>query len=182
MQGHDMDDLDRQILALLHRDGRIPYSVIARQLDSNEATVRKRVQRLIADGVLQIVGVSNPYRLGLETHVMLGFEVELRLLERVAETLSTFEELSFVAVSSGEFDVVAVGVFESESELYQFLTGKLARVEGIRATHTSHLLRLMRRTFSYRIPGVKRSAADADAAKQEWERPEKNGAVQEPLP
>ena len=147
-----VDDLDRQILRLLHEDGRLPYSVIARQLDSNEATIRKRVQRLISDGILEIIGVSNPYRLGLETHVMIGIEVELRQLDAVAERLSTFRELNFVAVSSGEFDIVVVGVFASELDFYEFLTHKLAQVDGIRATRTSHLLRLMRRTFNYQIP------------------------------
>lgn len=147
-----IDDLDRGILQLLHENGRRPYSAMARELNSNEATVRKRVDRLMSNGVVEIIGVSNPYRLGLETHVLIGMEVELSLLDQVAETLAAIEEFSYVACASGEYDMVAVGVFASDSELYHFLSHKLAKVEGIRRTYTSHLLRLMRRTFSYRIP------------------------------
>ncbi len=147
-----MDNLDRGILQLLHRNGRLPYSAMARELGSNEATVRKRVERLLRDEVLEIIGVSNPYRLGLETHVLIGLEVELRMIDEVAEQLAAMEELSYVACASGEYDIVVVGVFESDAELYQFLSRKLATIEGIRKTYTSHLLRLMRRTFRYRIP------------------------------
>ncbi|MDP9368718.1 MAG: Lrp/AsnC family transcriptional regulator [Chloroflexota bacterium] len=147
-----VDNLDRSILQLLHRNGRLPYSEIARELGSNEATVRKRVERLLRDGVCEIIGVSNPYRLGLETHVLIGLEVDLRMLDAIAEQLAAMEELSYVACASGEYDIVVVGVFESDAELYRFLSQKLAAIEGIRKTYTSHLLRLMRRTFNYRIP------------------------------
>ncbi|MGH2559948.1 MAG: Lrp/AsnC family transcriptional regulator [Thermomicrobiales bacterium] len=147
-----LDALDRGILQLLHRNGRMPYSVIARELHSNEATVRKRVERLLRDGVVEIVGVSNPYCLGLETHVLIGLEVELSSLDEIAGRLAQMEEFSYVACATGTYDIVVVGVFASDAELYDFLTGKLAAIEGIRKTHTTHLLRLMRRTFTYPIP------------------------------
>lgn len=169
-----LDELDRSILQLLHSDGRIPYSVIARKLESNEATVRKRIERLLRNGVVEIVGVSNPYRLGLETHVLIGMEVELSLLDDVAEQLGAMEEFSYVACASGQYDVVAVGVFESDADLYRFLSQKLALIEGIRKTHTSHLLKLMRRTFNYRIPGEAPANRTDGAGTRGWSR-EKSG-------
>ena len=147
-----LDELDRGILQLLHRDGRMPYSVMARSLDSNEATVRKRVGRLLRSGVVEVIGVSNPYRLGLDTHVLIGMDVDLTLLDQVAEKLAAMEEFSYVACASGEYDIVAVAVFASDAELYHFLSQRLAKVAGIRKIHTAHLLRLVRRTFNYRIP------------------------------
>lgn len=147
-----LDDLDRRILQALSTNGRAPYSVIARELNSNEATIRKRVERLLRDGVVAITAVSNPYLLGFNTLVMIAIKVDLRMFDEVAEELSLLEELSFVACASGEYDIMVVAAFESDIELYQFLTQKLSRVEGILSSHTTHLLRLMRRTFSYRVP------------------------------
>jgi Lrp/AsnC family transcriptional regulator for asnA, asnC and gidA len=170
-----LDDLDRAILQLLHSDGRMPYSVIARRLESNEATVRKRIERLLKDGVVEIVGVSNPYRLGLETHVLIGMEVELSRVDEVAEQLATMEEFSYVACASGQYDVVAVGVFASDAELYQFLSKKLAAVDGIRKTHTSHLLRLMRRTFNYRIPSEPSVISNNKVDPHGWAREQTSG-------
>lgn len=161
-----MDELDFRILGLLQQDGRMPYSVIARKLNANEATVRKRVERLIREGVVEIIGVSNPYRLGFHTHVLLGIMVDLPLLDTIADTLANMPELSYVACSTGEYDIVAVGVFESDDEFYDFLTHKLASIQGIRAIRTSHLLRLKRRTFSYRVPDIFLGDADQTTVHQ----------------
>lgn len=147
-----LDDLDRGILQALNTNGRAAYSAIARDLNSNEATVRKRVERLIRDGVVAITAVSNPYLLGFNTLVMIAVKVEMRKFDEVAEELSLMDELSFVACASGEYDIMVVAAFESDFELYEFLTQKLSKVEGLLSSHTTHLLRLMRRTFSYRIP------------------------------
>lgn len=132
--------------------------------------MRKRVGRLVQQGVVEIIGVSNPYHLGLETHVLIGMEVELKALDAIAEELSGMEEFSYVACASGEYDIVAVAVFTSDAELYQFLSHRLAKVEGIRATHTSHLLRLMRRTFNYRIPNGSNAALENPESPFGWSR------------
>jgi Lrp/AsnC family transcriptional regulator, regulator for asnA, asnC and gidA len=148
-----LDELDRSILELLQRDGRMAYSVMARTLDSNEATVRKRTERLIRDGVVNIIGVSNPYQLGLKTHILIGMDVDLIRIDEIADELSELDEFNYVACASGQYDLVAIGVFASDIELYHFLSQRLPKIEGIRKTYTSHLLRLKRRTFNYRIPG-----------------------------
>lgn len=147
-----LDQLDRAILQLLHTNGRMAYSAIARELDSNEATVRKRVERLIRDDVVQIIGVSNPHPLGFDTHIMIGMDVDLSRLQEVAEQISSLDEFSYVACATGQYDIVAIGVFSSDEELFQFLSQKLSKIDGIRQTYTTHLIRLMRRTFNYRIP------------------------------
>lgn len=148
-----MDKLDRGILELLQQDGRMSYSEMARTLDSNEATVRKRTERLIRDGVVRIIGVSNPYHLGLKTHILIGMDVELSRLDEIAGQLAQMEEFNYVSCASGQYDLVAIGVFASDWELYQFLSQRLPTIEGIRKTYTSHLINLVRRTFNYRIPG-----------------------------
>jgi Lrp/AsnC family transcriptional regulator for asnA, asnC and gidA len=186
-----LDDLDRKILQSLSTSGRAPYSVIARELGSNEATIRKRVERLIRDGVVAITAVSNPYLLGFNTLVMIAVKVDLRKFDAVAEELSRMEELSFVACASGEYDIMVVAAFESDIDLYQFLTQQLANVDGVISSHTTHLLRLMRRTFSYRIPragaldgrdaahGVRRPDLFAD---QGWDHPARDAVKSDVIP
>lgn len=147
-----MDRLDRDILEILQEDGRTPYSVMARQLNSNEVTVRKRTERLIREGIVDVIGVSNPIQLGLNTHILIGMDVDLGRLDEIAEELSRMEEFNYVACASGQYDLVAIGVFASDVELYELLSQRLPQIEGIRKTYTSHLLRLVRRTFKYKIP------------------------------
>jgi Lrp/AsnC family transcriptional regulator for asnA, asnC and gidA len=128
------------------------YSDIARRAGCNEATARKRVERLVAEGTLAVVGVSNPFHLGFQTLVWIGLNVELNKLNDVAEKLAHMPELSYVACSSGVYDIIATAAFESDARLYDFLANTLGNVDGIRDTHTTHLIRLMRRTFAYRKP------------------------------
>jgi Lrp/AsnC family transcriptional regulator, regulator for asnA, asnC and gidA len=144
------DDLDGKILELLHSDGRMSYSDIARNAGCNEATARKRVERLVSEGTLAVIGVSNPSHLGFETQVWIGLDVELNKLNDVAESLANMPELSYVACSAGEYDIIATAAFESDAHLYEFLVNTLGNVDGIQGTHTSHLIRLMRRTFAFR--------------------------------
>jgi len=146
------DELDQKILSLLHADGRMSYSDIARRAGCTEATARKRVERLISEGTLAIIGVSNPYHLGFRTQVWIGLNVDLNKLNDVAEQLAGMPELSYVACSAGEYDIIATAAFESDARLYDFLANTLGKVEGIRGTHSSHIIRLMRRTFAFRQP------------------------------
>ena len=62
-----LDSLDRDIIAHLQYDGRMPYTDIAADLDISEGSVRRRVKRMIEEGILQIVGIVEPQYLDWET-------------------------------------------------------------------------------------------------------------------
>ena len=72
-----MDDVDRAIVEVLQRDGRTPFTTIAAQLGLSEGAIRKRVQRLIDAGAMQIVG----HRWREDVVLRLGRAVELALPE-----------------------------------------------------------------------------------------------------
>ncbi|MEZ4558760.1 MAG: AsnC family transcriptional regulator, partial [Caldilineaceae bacterium] len=59
-----LDQMDRNILQALKEDGRMPFTEIARRLNVSASMVRQRVQRLTDAGILQIVAVTNPTRIG----------------------------------------------------------------------------------------------------------------------
>lgn len=59
-----LDDLSKQIIEQLQRDGRMPYAAIGKAVGLSEAAVRQRVQRLQDAGVMQIVAVTDPLTLG----------------------------------------------------------------------------------------------------------------------
>jgi len=84
------DDLDRRIVDALVEDGRKSFVKIARELEVSEATVRQRVARLTAEGVMQITAVTNPLKLGYEVITMLGLSVEAAHLPDAAEALQGF--------------------------------------------------------------------------------------------
>ena len=72
-----VDEIDRAIIEQLQADGRLPYTRLGSAVGLSEAAVRQRVQKLIDDGVMQIVAVTDPIRLGFRRMAMVGMRGSL---------------------------------------------------------------------------------------------------------
>ena len=95
-----LDDVSMQIIRELQRDGRRPYTSIARAVGLSEAAVRQRVQRLLDAGVMQIVAVTDPLRVGFHRAAMVGIRVDGDVRE-VATALAASDEIDYVVICSG---------------------------------------------------------------------------------
>src|SRR6476660_10242104 len=84
----DVSPLDKRIIEHLQADGRRPFTQIATELGVSEAAVRARTNRLIEQGVLQVVGVTDPLKLGFQQWAMIGVRVEAARLIEVAEEIA----------------------------------------------------------------------------------------------
>ena len=82
-----LDEVTMQIIRELQRDGRRPYTSIAKTIGLSEAAVRQRVQRLLDAGVMQIVAVTDPLRVGLHRQAMVGIKVDGDVARRRREAL-----------------------------------------------------------------------------------------------
>src|SRR3990170_5569738 len=91
-----LDALERQIVGILLTNGRSTNREIARRFGAPEGTIRNRIDKLLRDDVLRIVGVPNPAKIGLPTTAFIGLQVELSHLEEVARRLADVREMSFV--------------------------------------------------------------------------------------
>jgi Lrp/AsnC family transcriptional regulator for asnA, asnC and gidA len=136
-----MDNIDRKIISLLQKDGRMPFTDIAKSLGVSEGTVRNRVTRLTEDRILQIIGMIDPNRMGYEAPAMIGVSVQPPLLEKVATTIADFPEVSYLIMVSGEFDLFIEVLCKDRDHLASFLNSKLLRVPGISRTQTFITLR-----------------------------------------
>ncbi|SEW22616.1 Lrp/AsnC family transcriptional regulator [Natrinema salifodinae] len=101
-----MDDLDRQILDILRRDARTPYTEIADEVGTSEGTVRNRVERMMDDDVIERFTIST--RTGnVQAMIELSVAVEVDT-KAVSERIAEWDEVDFVWMVSGEQDVVLV--------------------------------------------------------------------------
>ena len=100
-----LDDVSRSIIEQLQEDGRRSYARIAAAVGLSEAAVRQRVQRLLDAGVMQIVAVTDPLTLGFPRQAMIGVNCEGDL-ESVADELSAIDEIDYVVLTAGSFDVI----------------------------------------------------------------------------
>jgi Lrp/AsnC family transcriptional regulator, regulator for asnA, asnC and gidA len=144
-----LDDLDKAIIKCLQLDGRRPYAQIGRQLKVPEATVRQRAERLIGRGVVQIVGVTDPLAMGFQQPALIGLKVEAGKLEEIAEQIAALDEVTYLVVTAGRYDLVCEVVCEDNDHLLRVLTGRLAEIRGIRSTETLVELRFVKESYQW---------------------------------
>ena len=84
-----LDEPNRRIIEILQRDGRSPFSAIGRELGLSETAVRTRVHRLIDAGVMDVVAVTNPLKLGFDIMALVGVQAQADL-DRVAREVSAW--------------------------------------------------------------------------------------------
>lgn len=142
-----IDETDRKIISLLQEDARQSNAAIARLIGVSEATIRRRVKIMVDDGTLSIRAVPNPAKFGMNTTAMIGIDVQPDMLDKVADSLCQRDEVGFLGVSTGRYDLVTWCLVRNLEELRNFLEGYLAKLPGIRKTETLVLLDVKKRSM-----------------------------------
>lgn len=134
---HTLDRIDREIIRLLNKDGRMSNAEIARRLDGvPPRTISHRIEGLIARGIIAVRAIVNPVALGYSILADVFIEVEPGRVREVAETVARFPQVSYVACATGECDVSISVRVRSTEELFDFVTEQVGRIPGVRRTHT----------------------------------------------
>jgi Lrp/AsnC family transcriptional regulator for asnA, asnC and gidA len=148
-RSESVSELDKRIIEHLQQDGRRPFTQIAIDLGVSEAAVRARTNRLIEKGILQIVGVTDPLKVGFQQWAMIGVKCEADRLIEVAEEIAAFPETDYVVVTAGTYDILVECVAEDNEALLQFLAERLRKIRGVRETETFVYLRLMKQSYQW---------------------------------
>jgi Lrp/AsnC family transcriptional regulator for asnA, asnC and gidA len=147
--GDEVSSLDKRIIEHLQQDGRKPFTQIATELGVSEAAVRARTNRLVERDILQIVGVTDPLRLGFQQMAMIGIRCESDRLVDVAERIAEMSEVDYVVITAGSYDLLVETVCEDNDALLRFLAEKLRQVDGVRDTETFVYLRMVKQTYQW---------------------------------
>lgn len=145
----DVSGLDKRIIEHLQQDGRRPFTQIAAELGVSEAAVRARTNRLVERGILQIVGVTDPLRLGFGLQAMIGVRCEAGKLIEVADRVAEFPEVDYVVITAGTYDLLIEIVCEDNEALLEFLADRLRTIAGVRDTETFVYLRMVKQTYQW---------------------------------
>lgn len=147
LTGTQIDRVDRAIIEELQRDGRVPYTRLGSAVGLSEAAVRQRVQRLLDSGVMQVVAVTNPLSHGKRRMAMIGVRTE-GPTDDIAKTLQSMDDIDYLVVSAGSFDLMAEVVVADDGDLLD-LTNRIRSVPGVRSTETFIYLDLVKQTFTW---------------------------------
>lgn len=144
-----LDELDQQILQFLQSDGRTSYVTLASELNVSEGTIRKRVRKLEEDKILQIVGVTDPFKIDLDTVAFIWLKVERGKLESVIDDLESIVHVRYLVVTTGSYDVVAKVVLPNKDMLIHLLSQQLGKIPGILTTETSIVLEIHKQLYNW---------------------------------
>ncbi|HSB68044.1 MAG TPA: Lrp/AsnC family transcriptional regulator [Candidatus Methylomirabilis sp.] len=157
-----IDDLDAKIITLLRPDGRRSNVEIARDLGVAEGTVRKRIERLVRDQVIQIGAWADPLKIGYQDYINMELQVRMRDIEGVAQRLAKLPEIFFLGLCTGRAQIFAGCCFRSNEHFFEFMTKHLARIPGIQGISTSSITTILKREHSF--PALPLTVPDGDGA------------------
>lgn len=144
-----MDKLDRHILRILQKDGRTPFTEIAKEAGVSETTIRNRYQSLVEQDVVRTVGIVDPHALGFQAPAILAISVEPGAIDRVARTLADLPEVSYLVVTLGSYDLIAEVFCRDQSHLADLITQQIHLMPGVRSTETLVIARSYKLTYRH---------------------------------
>jgi len=143
-----LDDTSRAIIRQLQEDGRRPYASIGKAVGLSEAAVRQRVQKLVDNGVMQIVAVTDPMQVGFARQAMIAISVSGDV-EKVADELAAIGEVDYIVVTAGSFDLLTEVVVEDDEHLLRLVNSRIRAIPGVTRTETFLYLKLVKQTYNW---------------------------------
>ncbi len=148
INGAELDDIDKAIIRALQDDGRIPYAQLSPIVGLSEAATRQRVNRLIERGVMSVVAVTDPARLGLPFQAMLGVNVHGDV-KVVADELAAMLDVRYTVIVTGRYDILAEVVCIDAERLLDLVNDRIRPIEGVSSVETMTYLRLVSQSYDW---------------------------------
>lgn len=149
LRSHDLqlDERSKAIIEALQHDGRRSYADIAKEVGLSEAAVRQRVAKLVENGTMQIVAVTNPMQLGFQRQAMLGLQVTGDLAP-LADEICGMEQVDYVVAAAGTYDLLVEVVCEDDEELLALL-GRIRTLPQVLRTEVMTYLKLWDQRYNW---------------------------------
>lgn len=134
---NSLDQLDMRIIGSLRRNARKPVAGIAKELGANAATVRRRIEKLVENGIISNFTVNLDYRvLGRVIKAFIGLRVQPGMLREIVNHLSKHPDIQVLYRTSGDTDIFAEVIVDTMDSLNAFLEKEL-NLEGISGSNVT---------------------------------------------
>jgi len=135
----------------LQRDGRIPFSRIAREVGLSEATIHLRIKRLRESGVLKgFTAIIDPEKIGKNTLAFVLVRTDVRRHNEVLSEIAAIKDVQEAYDITGEYSALVKIRVGNREELAQVLD-QIAKIEGVRETETLYVLRVIKEEKSIKL-------------------------------
>lgn len=151
MNKERLDAIDIEIIRLLQADGRRSYADIATALKLSPSSIQQRANRLMQNGLLKVRAVVNPQLMGFPVSATIALEVDGAVLREVAAELAKIEEISYVVLCAGSYDIQIEVVCRDNTHLVDLITN-ISKINGVRSSETFMYLEIVKNTYQWGIP------------------------------
>lgn len=131
-----IDELDQQIIEQLVKDGRKSSKELSKELHADSSTIRRRVHRLIEEGVIYIVALPVVAKAGFPTQAIIGLNIDTLELENSLKIINEIPECKFVSVTTGRFNVMIISWCRSTADINKLMQRMLMKVKGVKSYET----------------------------------------------
>jgi Lrp/AsnC family transcriptional regulator, regulator for asnA, asnC and gidA len=142
-----LDETDLTVLENLRKDGRATFAEIAAQLNVSPGMIRQRYNRLVDQGYLKVVAITNPVHRGLNTMALIGIRTDGTQMLKVADKIARLKEVVYLVVVSGRYDIMIEVFCRDNEDLLKFVTEKLYGIDGVRETETFMHLKIVKEVY-----------------------------------
>mgnify|MGYP001202570815 CR=1 FL=1 len=149
MSAGELHDLDRALVALLQEDARLTNRAMAARLGCSEATVRRRVDRLLDAGLIRIVAVASPFALGHRLVAIVGAQIDRAHQREIERALQAMPEVRFVGLTLGSYDLIMELWLPGPEALLDFLTERLGALPGLHRVEAWQVLKLSKYSYDW---------------------------------
>jgi Lrp/AsnC family transcriptional regulator, regulator for asnA, asnC and gidA len=169
----EFDDIDSKLVDLLNQDVRQSYKSLAMKINVDQVTVKRRLKKLIDQGIIKLGVMVDYSRIGVSVEVLFAFTAELGSLDSVLKEISSRRQISWVSSVAGRFDLIALARFASNDELIEFIHQELKKIRGLKNAETFILLRRTKGSFApFSKKEIENEAKEKQAETQDRSSPE----------
>ena len=149
-----LDAVDSEMIRLLQKDGRMSHTDMARELGISEATVRNRMKKLMDEEYIQIVAVSDPFKLGFEITGDLYIHVEMKKIDKVISELKKIRELWYIVITTGDTNINAEFIVRTRDDLNDLVFNRISKIDGVLRTSVSVIMKYEKRRYDFGTPNL----------------------------
>ncbi|MGH1372008.1 MAG: Lrp/AsnC family transcriptional regulator [Cellvibrionaceae bacterium] len=140
-----LDKIDRQILRVLQREGRISNAELSERVNLSPTPCLRRVKRLEDSGVInRYVAELDRSQLGLKVSAYVFVRLERNSTinaERFERAIGSLIQVEECSVLSGEYDYLVKVVAEDLEDYERFIKQQLAAIEEVDTINTTIILK-----------------------------------------
>lgn len=145
---YNIDEIDMAIITALDQDVRKSYKSLAEQIQVDPVTIRRRLKKLIENGVLRLGAMVDYSKIGSSLNVLFALNVEPENVDSVLRELGKIRQISWVSSVTGRYSLIALARFSSHDELSEFAHSGLGAIKGLLTSETFVFLRRQKSLYS----------------------------------